>query len=55
MHCCLMDHGQFSLLIFVDNKAKGESQNGRFKKRKHVKFSEKQKFLTHDTHLRIKG
>ena len=32
-----MDHGQFSRLAFVDNKAKGESQRGRFKK-KHVKI-----------------
>ena len=29
---------------------KGESQNGRYKKTKHAKFSEKRTFLTPDTH-----
>ena len=34
----------------VGNKAKGESQNGYFKKTKHAKFSEKRTFLTPDMH-----
>ena len=31
-------------------RQKGKSQNGCFKKTKHVKFSEKRTFLTPDTH-----
>ena len=31
---------------FIGNKAKGRISNGYFKKTKHVKFSEKQTFLT---------
>ena len=44
-----------SVTTFVSNRSlvirqKGESQNGRFRKTKHVKFSEKRTFLAH-THI----
>ena len=34
-------------------RQKGESQNGCFKKAKHAKISEKQTFLTPDTHTYV--
>ena len=34
-------------------RQKGESQNGCFKKAKHAKISEKQTFLTLDTHTHV--
>ena len=34
MHCRLIDHGQFSLLIFVDNKAKGQISKRVFEENK---------------------
>ena len=34
-------------------RQKGESQNGRFKKTKHTKFSEKQTVITPDTHTYV--
>ena len=43
-------------MIFYDivgNKAKGESQNGCFKKAKYAKFSEKRTFLTPDMHTDV--
>ena len=39
-------HPNFFLYYFVGNKTKGETQNGSFKKTRHVKFSEKRTFLT---------
>ena len=36
-------------VLFVGNKAKGEPQNGYFKKRKHVRFSKNEHFLPPDT------
>ena len=36
-------------------RQKGEFQNGYYKKTKHVKFSEKQRFLTPHTHPHVCG
>ena len=36
-------------------RQKSESQNGCFKKTKHVKFSEKRTFLTPDTHTYVRN
>ena len=38
----------------VGNKAKGESQNGCFKKTKHAKFPKNEHFLPPDTHTYVR-
>ena len=40
-------------IIMLVIREKGESQNGCFKKSKHAKISEKQTFLTPDTHTYV--
>ena len=45
--CYVLTNGRADLL---GNKAKGESQNGWFKKTKYAKFSEQRKFLNPDMH-----